>query len=246
MRAYFFNIIVLLLVLIPTSVMSDTAIRLKVTGPYLEFHTGPGRGFPVFHVVERNEWVEVIKKRTDWFKVTSGKEKSGWVKRSQLAQTRDTEGKQVIFPEATIADFSNRKWEMGALAGDFNGSRLLTIYGGYHFNSIFSAELSFSEALGNYSSSRVVSINLLSQPFPEWKISPFFSIGTGIVQVKPSATLTQEKDRIDNTSHVGIGARMYLSNRFFIRAEYKNHIIFTSRNDNEDISEWKLGFAFFY
>ena len=31
-----------------------------------------------------------------------------------------------------------------------------------------------------------------------------------------------------------------------LRAEYKSHVVFTSRNDNEEVDEWKLGFAFFF
>ena len=36
------------------------------------------------------------------------------------------------------------------------------------------------------------------------------------------------------------------SRRFFLRAEFRNHEIFTSRDSNEVKKEWKVGFAFFY
>ena len=38
---------------------ADEPERLKVADPYLELHTGPGRGFPVFFVVQREDWVVV-------------------------------------------------------------------------------------------------------------------------------------------------------------------------------------------
>ena len=47
-------------------------------------------------------------------------------------------------------------------------------------------------------------------------------------------------------TYVGGGLRYYLTRRFFLRAEYKAHWIFTRRNANEEADEWKLGFAFFY
>ena len=44
-------------------------LQLFVTEPYLELHTGPGRGYPVFNVVPRDASVDVLFRRTDWFKV---------------------------------------------------------------------------------------------------------------------------------------------------------------------------------
>ena len=42
---------------------------VSVADPYLEMHTGPGRGYPVFHVVDRGEDVAILLRRTDWFKI---------------------------------------------------------------------------------------------------------------------------------------------------------------------------------
>ena len=44
-------------------------LQLVVTAPYLEMHSGPGRGFPVVYVVGRDEIVTVLFSRTDWYKV---------------------------------------------------------------------------------------------------------------------------------------------------------------------------------
>ena len=40
-----------------------------------------------FHVAARDEWVEVLLRRTDWFKVRSQKGAEGWVQRAQLEAT---------------------------------------------------------------------------------------------------------------------------------------------------------------
>jgi len=50
----------------------------------------------------------------------------------------------------------------------------------------------------------------------------------------------------EQTAYVGGGVRYYLARRFFLRAEYKSHVVFTKRNQNDKVDEWKLGFAFFY
>ena len=44
-------------------------LQLFVAQPYLELHTGPGRGYPVAQVVARGEAVDVLMRRTEWFKV---------------------------------------------------------------------------------------------------------------------------------------------------------------------------------
>ena len=34
--------------------------RVKVVDPYIELHTGPGRGYPIFYVVKRHDWIDII------------------------------------------------------------------------------------------------------------------------------------------------------------------------------------------
>ena len=38
----------------------ENYLELVVTRPYLEMHTGPGRGYPVFYVIGRGESVKVL------------------------------------------------------------------------------------------------------------------------------------------------------------------------------------------
>ena len=43
----------------------EQLIEVVVAEPYLEMHSGPGRGFPVVYVVGRDEIVTVLYSRTD-------------------------------------------------------------------------------------------------------------------------------------------------------------------------------------
>ena len=81
---------------------------------------------------------------------------------------------------------------------------------------------------------------------PEWRWSPFVTLGVGLVKIEPKATLVEASDRTEDTAYAGFGVRYYLTRRFFLRAEYKTHWIFTTRNQNEEENEWKAGFAFFF
>jgi hypothetical protein len=82
--------------------------------------------------------------------------------------------------------------------------------------------------------------------YPDWRASPYFTLGAGVINTQPKATLVATTDRTDSVALAGAGVRMYVARRFVFRAEYKAHVVFTSRDDNEEVSEWKAGFSFFF
>jgi hypothetical protein len=82
---------------------------------------------------------------------------------------------------------------------------------------------------------------------PEWRLSPYFTLGTGLIYTDPKSTLVQVQERTDQIGYVGGGLQFYLTRRFMLRSEYRDNIIFTKRDENEEVHEWKyLGFAFFF
>ena len=120
------------------------------------------------------------------------------------------------------------------------------IYSGFYFTPNVSTELAFERVMGNFSSSDLLTIRLLNQPFPQWWVSPFFMMGAGTIDTTPSATLAKTEQRNEPLAVVGIGFRSYLTQRFMFRAEYKNHLIFSSEHTTQEVAEWKAGFAFFF
>ena len=219
---------------------------VTVADPYLELHTGPGRGYPVFHVVDRGEDVDIVKRRTDWFLVRADNGKEGWVDLAQMELTLDPDGEQVVFQRASIEDFTNARWETGFLAGDFGGANVVSLYGSYSLNPHVAVELWGSQILGNFSNGWMGSVNLVHETWPEWRVSPFFTLGAGVIHTEPKSTIVQGVDRTDQVGHVGGGFRVYVMRRFLLRAEYKSYAVFTSRDENEEVEEWKVGFAFFF
>ena len=156
------------------------------------------------------------------------------------------DGDPAHFADVEFGDFTRRRWEAGFLAGDFEGADVMSVYAGYYLTQNLSAELAVSQIFGNYSDAVMASANLLAQPFPEWRLSPFFLLGIGAIYTDPNVTLVDEKDRTEEISSVGVGVRWYLTRRFILRAEYQNHVIFQNKDDNQEINEWKAGFAFFF
>jgi hypothetical protein len=221
-------------------------LQLFVTEPYLELHTAPGRGYPVTQVVARGDSVEVLMRRTEWFKLRTSRGVEGWAAQRDLVKTTLADGTPFTFDLGDRSGFTNHRWEMGVLGGDYGGATFISGYLARSLNEHLKVELSLGQFLGNASNGFTADLGLSHVFFPEWRLSPFVSLGTGLVDIEPKATLVQPLDRNDQTAYVGGGLRFYWTRRFFFRAEYKSHLVFTSRNENEEIDEWKFGLAFFF
>jgi hypothetical protein len=224
----------------------DDVQYVLVADPYIEMHTGPGEGYPITHIVERNEEIGVLKRRTDWFKVRSSRGVEGWVDAKQLEQTIQPSGLAVDIPVSSIEEFRSHRWEAGVLGGDFGGATSISAYGSYTFSRHLSIEAEAAQILGDYSDGWVVSGSLVHTFVPEWRASPFFLLGTGIIHVEPKSTQAQSEDSTDQVGIVGVGVKAYLTERFLLRAEYKSYVVFSSKDNNEDVDEWKAGFAVFF
>jgi len=225
----------------------DSKQKVLVADPFIELHTGPGRGFPVFHVIERGREVEIVKSRTDWYKVRADHEIEGWVSRDQMVATLLPTGQPVDLHEPSRESYTSRRWQGGVMAGDFGGASEISAFGGYAFSDNLSVELTVNHILGDFSNSVSATLGLMHVFAPEWRLSPYFTLGTGIIYTDPKSTLVRSEDRTDQLGYVGGGLQFYLTRRFMLRSEYRNNIIFTSRDDNEEVDEWKyLGFAFFF
>jgi hypothetical protein len=240
------RLLLLLLLAAPGLSGAREYLQVFVVSPYLELHTGPGRGYPVFDVVDRDGSVDVLAHYTEWFKVRTERDVVGWVSERDMAHTVLADGSAFTFERGDRAGFTSHRFEMGMFAGEYGGATLISAYSSFSFNSQLALELSVGQFLGNASNGVVGDIGLTHVFLPEWRWSPFVMLGTGIVHTEPKATLVQPLNRTEQTAYVGGGVRYYLTRRFFLRAEYKNHIVFTKLNSNEEVDEWKLGFAFFY
>jgi hypothetical protein len=130
--------------------------------------------------------------------------------------------------------------------GDFGGANAISAYGAFGVTPNLTLEMSLTHALGRFSDSRMVNLNIMHVLYPERRASPLFTLGAGSIETSPKATLVATVDRQDSVAHAGIGVRTYLSRRFIFRAEYKTYVVFTSRDDNEEIREWKAGFSLFF
>lgn len=265
MRFRLCTLLIALLVAAPVTLADDKLLPpvAVITQPFIEMHTGPGRGYPVFYVTERSERVELLKQRTGWVKVRTlprgpmdvdsdgnpipgSNTKEGWVRLEELAQSLDENGDPIALKVPRFDDYTTRNWELGVMFGDFGGSDAISAYTGYHFTRNISVELELAENFGNFSSGQSATLNLVHQPFPDWRYSPFFSLGGGVRKTDPRSTIVETEDRTDDVLVVGGGVRIYLTSRFLMRLQYKKHTVLTSRDDDIKVEEWKIGLSAFF
>jgi hypothetical protein len=221
-------------------------VRVQVAEPFIEWRSGPAAGYPVIRVSERGEWLQLISRKTRWLKVRDDRDREGWIRVADAGLTLNAEGEPAEWSEPGLEDFSTRTWETGVMVGQFDDSAVIAGYAGYWMTENLSFEVWGSQVLGNAAEIMFVNANIVHQPFPHWRVSPFFTLGGGQAFINPKATLAETESRDELTAHAGLGLRIYVTDRYFFRAEVKDYKIFTDRANNEEATEWKLGLSVFF
>jgi hypothetical protein len=221
-------------------------VVVEVADPYLELHTGPGGGYPVFRVVPRGERVEILFRRTDWFKVRDEQDREGWAHRVNMQETLAAGGAKLPLDDLSHRDYDLWPWEAGAQSGNFGGGNVNSIYVGYSLNSNLAAQLDVAQILGHSSNGEIALLGLTHAPRPDWRVAPFLELGTGAIRIQPKATIISPPQRTEQLAYYGAGVKWYPSRRFILRADYRSYILFTKTDQNEARNEWKAGFAFFF
>lgn len=227
-------------------VADDNHAQSIVVDAYIEMRTAPGRGYPVFYIAERGETISLLKRKTDWIKMRNERGVEGWAHVDDIGRTLDLYGEPLAFRSPDLEAFANRRWEAGIMAGDFGDTDAVTAYGGFHFTHNLSVELALTENFGDASDGRMATLDIVHEMFPHWRYSPFLSLGGGVRETNPRSSLVSTSDRTDNVASVGAGVRIYLNRRMMLRLQYKNYVVMTDRDDDEEINEWKIGISAFY
>ncbi len=224
---------------------SSEPLRVDVTAAYVELRSGPGRGFPVFHTLERGDEMSLLKRRTDWYRVRTDRGVEGWINRRELeAGTGDATVRSRR--DAAMDDYLARRVEFGFATGDFDGDSSFTFRAGYGLNKHFLAELSLTQVSGTFSSTTLYNGNLLVMPVTSRRVTPFFTLGLGRFHNDPKDVLVDADDTREWAANAGVGLRGYLTRRFLLRGDYKRYVVMVSDNDNENFGKWSLGFSVFF
>lgn len=229
------------------AVRADEAhMRVQVVDPYIELRSGAGGGFPLFYTAGRGEWVEILKRKTDWFKVRTTGNREGWVNRAQLENTLTEAGAKTTFRDVVLTDYLSRRLEVGFGWGQFEKNPVLTMRVGYGLTPNFVAELSTSEVTAAYSTTSLMQLNLLALPFADQWVSPFFTLGIGRYKNTPKATLVSAPDVSVTAANAGLGVRVYLTRNFLVRGDIREYMVPINDNRVDKFREWTVGLGVFF
>ena len=223
----------------------DDALRLTVTEPYAELHSGPGRGYPVFHVIERGDTFILLQQRTDWVMVETREGVRGWMDVQTVEASQGPDGELVRFGQTGLDDWRERRIELGFGFGDFDGDPLFSFRAGYRLGPHFMAEAQLLQAAGSFSSTTAYHASIQVLPFLDGRITPFFSLGAGKIDNEPRSTLVDAAEVNEWAGNVAIGVRGWLTRRFLLRGDVRHFVLTRDINNNDDFTEISLGFSVF-
>jgi hypothetical protein len=230
----------LCLVLLVAASAAAQPVAITIQEPYLELHSGPGRGYPAFHALERGAKVELLQRRTDWYQLRTARGVEGWVHRERLART--LEGVDPGLRAAVLERHLGERISLGLSAGILDDDPLIRFWGDYRFNPRYSAELSLSQAAGTFSSSRLYRLDLVARPWPEREYVPQFSLGVGYFDNVPRRTLVESSESGAPVYSLGVGVSKRLQPRFGLRLDWRYHYADFDAG-SESLQELTAGFA---
>jgi hypothetical protein len=220
--------------------------KVQITDPYIEMRTGPGRGFPIYYVAARGEWISLLLRKTDWYKVRTANGREGWVNRSQLATTLTEAGTATAFRDVLLDDYLQRRVEFGAAWGQFKGEPMLKVWSGYRFSDGLSIEGTIGQVQGVFSGTEFWHVNLNVEPWSDRRLSPFFGIGLGRFKNIPNASLVGAVVTSANLADALVGLRFHVAERFVARLDYGIYTALLADTGSAEYRAATLGFAFFF
>lgn len=223
----------------------DESAVLEVVDPFIELHTAPGRGYPVFHVIEKGEKVELLKRKTNWYKVRSASGEEGWTKAAQLGRTLLPTGLPADLPEVGHGEYLASSWRVGFTTGLFEQSTSFSLAVGYRPLTWLGAELEAGKIYNRSVTSDYYSANLIIEPFHRWDLTPYALAGVSrfSFDARQKVLLSDLGDA--DAFNVGGGLSYYIGRNFLVRAEYRVYSV-SSNSDSTGLSEWKIGLNTFF
>jgi len=225
----------------------QTAVQLSVIDSYLELHSGPGRGYPIFHVMEQGETVYVHRRRTNWFYVSDRRQRQGWVKQEGLARTLAPTGRPAALPETKHGDFLAQQYRVGFTLGQQGNAETATVMGGYRLLSFAGIEGEYGQIFGKEIDGTTYGVSVIFEPIKDWSFTPFLSKGIGWQkwQSKTKQSVGTNDTFNSNYEYTGIGINYYIGFSFFVRGEFRN-VYLRGDEDTRTLSAWRLGFSSFF
>jgi len=219
---------------------------VQISDPYIELRSGPGRGYPIFFVAPRNDWIEIELRHTDWFRIRTEDGKVGWVSRQQLETTLTAAGSTKTFRDVLLDDYLSRKVQLGAAWGHFKSEPMLKLWTSYRLSDTLSLEGTIGQVQGVFSGTDLWHVDVLIEPWSDHRLSPFLGVGVGKFKNFPNQSLIGAVDTNAKLAVARVGLRYYLTERFVMSADYSLYTAFVSDQKTTEYRAWTAGLAFFF
>lgn len=220
--------------------------KVEVADPFIELHTGPGRGYPVFYVAGRHEWVEIELRHTDWFLVRTEGGKEGWVSRQQIEMTLTQIGTKTAFRDVLLDDYLRRRLEFGAAWGHFKSEPMLKVWMGYRFADSLALEATGGQVQGVFSGTDLWQVNLLVDPWSDWRLAPYLGVGVGRLINIPNTSLVGAITSNARLADATVGLRYHLGDRFIARLDWTQYVAYIADNRTDQYRAVTIGLGFFF
>lgn len=232
--------------LAPQARAADEVERLIVADPYIELRTGPGRGYPIFHVAAREERIQILLRHTDWYKVRTENGREGWVNRLQLENTLTEAGGRKTFREIALDDYLQRRLELGAAWGRFKKEPMLKVWTAYRLSDTLTIEGTLGQVQGLFSGTDFWHFNLNVEPWSDKRLSPFFGIGFGRFKNIPNSSLVNAVQTNANLADASVGLRYHITDRFVARVDYSIYTAYIADTRSGEYRAVTAGLSFFF
>ncbi len=250
-KSVFASLLLLLSISSHHSVADDhSGTYLEVIDTFAEMHSGPGRGYPVFYVIEQGEKIEVLTRRPGWYEVRTERGKVGWTTTAQISRTIQGTGEPADLPSVGYGDYIKNSFvtgfSMGQFgSGDLDSYELISVNIGYRFLPWLGVDVERGRFYDESGESGDLTVgNIFVEPFSDWKVSPYLGVSSGTMKFSSAATGTRISQS-GSVSSYALGVSYYLGRNFVVKGEYR-FFSMPSEISDKNTEALKIGFNTFF
>lgn len=210
----------------------SAAVPVHATATYIDVHTGPGRGYPVFHVIRQDDEVTVLQQRADWYQVQGRRGEVGWVPRERL--------RDLIALDKGDTTLDWRRRVVGINVGQFGSDNAVGLVLGYRLVPAIQADIAVNQAGGRYSDSRIAVFQLGYAPYQWGRFAPYVVVGGGYFFNHARDTLIEAQDTTSGVASLGAGVRWWFARRLAAQAAWRMYRA-SLQDGAADYTAWTAG-----
>jgi hypothetical protein len=220
--------------------------QVALSDPFVELHTGPGRGYPVFHVAARGERVSLLLAHTSWVKLRTASGREGWASRESLRGTLVAAGVAPGLMQRWSDRWLQDRLALGAAWGRFQSQPMLRLAARYRLGEALGLEASAGQVQGLYSGTDFWQLDATVEPMSDRDWSPTFAVGVGRFHNIPNASLVEQGQTHANLAHAAVGVRWRFGSRYEVRADWSLYTALLSEQRSREYRALTLGLSFFF